>query len=377
MRAKPAVVLLASLLLSAACGGGGRSESLPAPAAAPAPAGRIAEPSPTTPVLSPPPEDSSAPDSESRPSSLPVPPAVPSAAEQGPRAGADPGEAAAGEALAGPPPVPGDPSPSPPPVHPTGLPFHSWKELHLVATGGLRSRGEVTLSRGPGRYRSPDRGQARDAFLVRTRATANALFFLDAEIESTSEVDPLDGSTREMVEIDPGKRAKLLRVSEKRLRLVRYEPPTGGETLPLRKWSKSGEGHWARPEIDGIKPPLYDFYALVGALDRFPVGTVGDHLDLWLATSSGPLPLRVEVVDRRRRSREIRDLSNGQVRTVRLGELRVRLRPLTDDPDRVRGFLSMQGETELWVEARSRMLLEVRGQVPHLGEVVVRLEGLR
>jgi hypothetical protein len=269
------------------------------------------------------------------------------------------------------------PAPPPPRTHPTGLPFHSWTELRLVAEGGFRSRGEVTLTRGPGHYRSPDRGKAREAYLVRTRAEANALFFLDAEIESTSEVDAADGSTLEMVETNPGKKAKLLRVTESKLRMVRFEPPDGVEEASLRRWRRTERKGWDRPEVDGARPPLYDFYALVGALDRFPVGSVGDHLDFWLATSSGPLPIRVEVVDRRRRSREIRDLATGKARTVRLGELRIRLRPLTDDPDKVRGFLSMQGETELWIEARSHMLLEVRGRVPHLGEVVVRLDGLR
>jgi len=203
------------------------------------------------------------------------------------------------------------------------------------------------------------------------------LYFFDAEIESTSEIDPVDGSTLEMVEVNPGKKAKLLRVKEDKLLLARFEPPAGGRDSTLRDWTMVEKNHWKRPEEDGVRPPLYDFYALVGALDRFPVGAVGDHLDLWLATSSGPLPIRVEVVDRRRRSREIEDLAGKRKRHVRLAELRIRLKPLTDDPDQVRGFLSMQGEIELWIEARSHMLLEVRGKVPHLGEVVVLLAGLR
>jgi hypothetical protein len=180
-----------------------------------------------------------------------------------------------------------------------------------------------------------------------------------------------------MLEVNPGKKAKLIRVKEEGILLSRFEPPRGRREAPLREWTRTGKTRWERPEEGEHRPPIYDFYALVGALDRFPVGTVGDHLDLWLATSSGPLPIRVKVIDRRRRSREIVDLARGRTRRVTLEELRIRLKPLSDDPDKVKGFLAMQGEIELWIEARSHMLLEIRGRVPHLGEVVVLLEGLR
>ena len=96
---------------------------------------------------------------------------------------------------------------------------------------------------------------------------------------------------------------------------------------------------------------------LGGSLDRFH----GSRTKEIAKTLSNPknLPVKTEEL------------------TIPVDELRLRVTP--EDPERSdSGFMNMEGETELWVEAHSKVPLEISGKVPKVpGRVVIRLSGLR
>jgi hypothetical protein len=238
-------------------------------------------------------------------------------------------------------------------------------------------KGSVVLRRREGRYRPPDGGAARRASLLESNTRASALFVIDLELGSVSELDALTGSTREYLEVTPRKKAKLLRVEPGQLRLERYRPPRGSKDAPLEEWEPYGKKTWPRPEDDAGHPPLYDYYALIAHLADLPLSEPGDRASVWMASSTGPVELEIRVQEERRRERVLVDLARDRERRVRLRELLIGLRPLRGEGEKVRGFLQMEGETELWVEAESGTLLEVRGRVPRVGLVSVELRGIR
>lgn len=264
-----------------------------------------------------------------------------------------------------------------PPTHPSGLPFHDWRRLELGTASGILLEGRVVLIRKQGHYEPPEGGQGRPALLLRTETRAKALIALDLEIESFSELDPTSGASLEFLEVRPREKAKLLRVDSEQLLLVRYAPPKGRPEAALEDWEVTKRVQWARPAVDGSPVPLFDYYALIAHLGDLPLHAVGDRTRVWLASTSGPLEMDIRVTESRQGSRRFRDLAAGPYRTVSLEELRLRLRPLGGNPDKVRGFLNMEGETEVWVEAQSRTLLEVTGRIPPFGEISVVLQGLR
>ncbi len=84
-----------------------------------------------------------------------------------------------------------------------------------------------------------------------------------------------------------------------------------------------------------------------------------------MATSSGPKPFRVQVGESASGPRTFTDLRTGEKRTLNVRMLRLRVIP-ADPEETDEGFLKMEGETELWVEAESKAVLVLAGNAPKI-----------
>src|SRR5206468_1673477 len=108
-------------------------------------------------------------------------------------------------------------------------------------------------------------------------------------------------------------------------------------------------------------PRVFDYYGMLLYLERAKLRQPGDEIVLYVATSHGPEPYRIRVSEARRSQRTFEDLSTGETKTVPVRELRLRVSPAKPGQDD-EGFMKMEGETEIWVEADTRTLLEIDGE---------------
>ena len=46
------------------------------------------------------------------------------------------------------------------------------------------------------------------------------------------------------------------------------------------------------------------------------------------------------------------------------------------DPKEERGFLGMHGETQLWIEQRTKTIVQISGRAPRVGWIDIMLQGL-
>ena len=121
---------------------------------------------------------------------------------------------------------------------------------------------------------------------------------------------------------------------------------------------------------------MFDYYGMLLHLGQLDLHRSGDEALIYVATTRGPVRYVVRVGEQRTTRRTLTDLNGGAKRKIPCRELRLRIRPA--DPERAdEGFLRMEGETELWVEARSKTLIEVRGNAPRVpGRLRLRLSAV-
>ena len=106
-----------------------------------------------------------------------------------------------------------------------------------------------------------------------------------------------------------------------------------------------------------------------------PLDAPGDEVTLHVATSRGPEAYRIQVSEARNSERSFLDLGRQEKVTLPVREFRLTVSPT--DPAAQEGFLKMEGAVEIWVEAESKTLLEIRGKVPRVpGKVKLALKAL-
>jgi hypothetical protein len=156
------------------------------------------------------------------------------------------------------------------------------------------------------------------------------------------------------------------------------------EKLKPQKSAGDEPGDWtvyfttdhAYPTEDGRVVRPFDYYAMLVHLRQAGLDRPGDEVEMWVATTDGPQPYRVRVVEERRHQRRWVDLASGEPREEPVRELRLTVTP-ADPTHAEEGFLKMQGETEIWVEAESKAPVEISGKVPRVGLVRMKLEAMR
>lgn len=233
-------------------------------------------------------------------------------------------------------------------------PWQSWKRLSLKAKAVPLFSGRVELRL--------DRRAGKTVFRTRTIAR-----FIGARIAASETRTVLDAETgrTELYVSRTRKRARRYTFGEREYSVEKLRPDLGADE-PLDRWTVVQKQSHSYPVDDnGKTTPVHDYYGMLLRLRDVELEQPGDEVVLHVATSKGPAPYRIRVTDARTSDWSYRNPALGARRTLPVRELRLRISPA--DPERAdEGFLKMEGETELWVEAGSRTPLSLSGKIPKI-----------
>jgi hypothetical protein len=245
--------------------------------------------------------------------------------------------------------------------------WRDWTTLRMKARSAPLLRGEVEL-------RLSEEPAGRQ---LETRTVASFLGAPLARSHTVSVLDPATGRPLEYRSVSK-RRGRRYVFGEHGYTVEKLEPPGGGDH-PFSSWRVTQRKQFPYPEpIPGATEARpFDYSSLLVALRQLELDEPGDEVTLHVATSNGAQPFRVLVGDSRRTERAYLDLATGRQRRATLRELRLRVIP-ANPSEANEGFLRMEGETELWVEADSKTPLEISGKVPRVpGRVHLVLTALR
>ncbi len=231
-------------------------------------------------------------------------------------------------------------------------PWTGWTALRFRARASLLT-GSVGMELHP---------ESEGMLRVETTASASFLGARIAHSETTSWLDKQTGLPRRHES-----------VSDKRARRYTFGPAgytverlsgKGHAGQPLERWDVTSRAEYAYPKApDGSVTPVFDYYGMLLHLRRLPLHDVGDEAVVPVATTHGAVPYRIQVGEAAEREETFHDRRTGVKRTHFVRELRLRIAPA--DPSKAdEGFLKMEGETEVWIEATSKTLLRISGKIP-------------
>ena len=227
-------------------------------------------------------------------------------------------------------------------------PWHGWSTLQLKVKSVPFMRGQIEI-------RISNQADGR-----RLETASEARFF-GATIARSSSVTLLDPANG---------RAKAYRNDSKK-KARNYKFTAEGYTVEKLKrakirhpWRTTSTQAYDYPLAeDGLTPlPVYDYFGMILRLQVEPLSKLGDETTIHVATSSGPQAFVVSVAELRAGSRQFRRPGERTKIQVATQELRLSVAPA--DPESESGFLDMKGEIELWVEAETKTLIEIVGDVP-------------
>jgi hypothetical protein len=228
----------------------------------------------------------------------------------------------------------------------------SWSTLQLKARAGILFSGRVEM-------RLDERSGQR---VLETYSTARFLGAAVARSTTRSVIDSRTGRTLSHVSYNK-KRGKRYLFGEKGYSVERLDPQ-GKPNRPLDEWQVKWRKEHLYPETPGEGPAMvYDYYGMLLHLRESDLNEPGDEITLYIATPQGPASYKIFVGESRTVERSYTDLESGEKQTLSAKEVRLRVRP-ADPAAEAEGFLAMEGETELWVEAETKTLLHVSGKVP-------------
>jgi hypothetical protein len=245
-------------------------------------------------------------------------------------------------------------------------PWHDWKTLHLRARPLFLFSGQVEMT-------------LREADEKKLLMTSTKASFLGATLARSRTVTTLDAATGRTLEYHQlsMKRGRRYRFGESSYTVEKLRPANGPDA-PLETWEVRSTKEYpypAKPE-GGPAPQVFDYYGMILHLRHVELREPGDAVTLYVATSDGPKPFRIEVSEQRSSERVFLDIATDKRRKEPVHELRLRVSP-GDPASAEEGFLKMEGETEIWVEAETRTLLEIDGKIPRVpGRVELALAAL-
>jgi len=231
-------------------------------------------------------------------------------------------------------------------------PWNGWTSLRFRARASLLT-GSVTMRVHP---------ESEGTLRVDTTASA---FFLGARLAQSRTTTLLDERS--------GQPRRHESVSDKRARRYIFGPTAytverlhakGHAGQPLDRWDVTSRAEFAYPTgPDGSVTPVFDYYGMLLHLRRLALSEVGNEAVVPVATSRGPVPYRILVGEAALREETILDRRTDAKRTLFVRQLRLRIAP-ADLSKADEGFLKMEGETEVWIEAETKTLVRISGKVP-------------
>jgi hypothetical protein len=229
-------------------------------------------------------------------------------------------------------------------------PLQGWKLLRFEARSMPLLTGSFELK--------------RDAQRLETRGTARLLGAPLARSRTTSLLDASTGCSRGFLSLSRS-RGRRYTFDSDDYKVERFTS-RGGPDAPAEKWEITSTESFPYPDA-----PLYDYYGMLVRLAHEPLRQAGDEVQLYVATAHGPRAYVVRVGDSRDGERSLADIETGAKKKHKLRELRLRIRPV--DASAEEGFMNMEGETEIWVDAESKAPVEINGKVPKVGRVKLEL----
>jgi hypothetical protein len=236
-----------------------------------------------------------------------------------------------------------------------GPPWTTWRMLRLQARGSAVLSGEFVMRRHPGG------GSCR----IESEATARFLGAPVARSRTVSLTHEPTGRTSRHVSLSK-KRGRRYVVGPTSYTVERLRPPPRGSTSD-EAWEVVSRKSFALPASN---TPVYDYYAMLLRLAGESLAAPGDETRLTVATADGPRAYRVRVAESRTGRRTLLDRRAGRKVTHTIRELRLAVIPPSGEEE---GFLDMQGETQIWVEATTKTPVEISGRVPRMGRVRLEL----
>lgn len=210
---------------------------------------------------------------------------------------------------------------------------------------------------------------------LETHTVARFLGARIADSHTETLIDAATGQTRSYVS-RTRKRGRRYTFGEDACTVERLMPVNSPDA-PLDEWEVTSSERFAYPTDEEGKPVrVFDYYGMLLHLRDLDISDVGDESTLYVATSRGLAPYRILVAEVRQGEHPYEDLQSGEKRILPARQLRLRVIPA--DPEKAdEGFLRMEGETEIWVEAESKTLLMIRGKVRKVpGQVKLVLDGM-
>jgi hypothetical protein len=193
-----------------------------------------------------------------------------------------------------------------------------------------------------------------------------------ARSETVTRFEAATGRTREFENFTP-KRGRRFVFHDRGYTYEKLRPVRGADGDD--SWEVRKHEEFPYPESEAGVVPVFDYYGMLIQLRQQPLDAVGDEVTLHVATADGPQAYRIAVSESRRSERTFVDLDTGQETSWPAREFRLSVAPADDDDDE--GFLNMEGEVEIWVEAETKTLLEIVGKVPKVpGKVKLVLSAL-
>ncbi len=238
-------------------------------------------------------------------------------------------------------------------------PWQRWKSIRLKVKSMPLLSGRVWM------HLKPDGDHVR----LETETTAK---FFGARVSTTrtkTVMDPGTGLPKSYVSWN-SKRARRFTFDESGYLFERLRPEDGKRT-PYSEWPAKTSERFEYPlDAEGRPLPVYDHYGMLLQLRSTDLAAVGDELVVHVATSDGPTPYRIRVAELRAGEVRYSTLPDKRKRSTIVRQMRLEVVPA--DPEKAEeGFLNMKGETELWVEARSKTLLRIGGRAPKIGKIAL------
>ncbi len=230
-------------------------------------------------------------------------------------------------------------------------PWSNWRTLRMTAHSVPLLSGNIEM-------------QLRDEAektTFETQTTARFLGIRVANSWTTTVIDRESGRTESYVMASP-KRGRRYTFGETGYTVEKLRPFEGHD-VPFEEWDVRSTETFPYPlDEDGNVIAVFDYYGMLLQLGRSALDEPGDEVTLHVATTRGPMPFRVRVGEAENTTWTYKDLVAQKERTVNLRKLRLRIIPA--DPERAdEGFMTMEGETELWVESDTKTLLSLSGKI--------------
>ena len=268
-------------------------------------------------------------------------------------------------------------------------PLEGWTRLRYTTNKLVVFSGELSM----------ERTQSGDKTTVRTESRAKLFGSQLVDTWSVSTMDRKSGKPQSFLDVRPRKKAERYTFGETGILRETLKPRKDAPEEPFEKWRVSkketlpleAKSATSPASVTTTTPPaggasqtsepsrwVHDYIAMIVRLHDLPLRKTGDEATVRVLTSKGAVPMRVRVSEERNVSRDLKDLVSGKTTSVSFHELRLRVTPLAGSPSETRGFMNMEGETELWVDADTRTLLEISGEVPKVpGRVVITMAGYK